>query len=74
MHLIPFLNKSLSLTKNWLVVAQFIAPLTCGYLIVSQNLYNETLFFRFGIRVLIRGIFAGGVFAWVFLRISSIGR
>ena len=46
---IPFLNKRPSLTKNWFVVAQFIARLTCGCLTAFQNLYNATLFFRFGI-------------------------
>ena len=45
---IPFLNKRLSLTKNWkTVVAQLIAPLTCECIIAFQNLYNATLFFRF---------------------------
>ena len=47
--LIPFLNECLSLTKTWLVVAQFIALLTCRCLIAFQNLYSATLFFRFGI-------------------------
>ncbi len=47
---IPFLNKRLSLTKNRLVVAQFIARLTRGCPVAFQNLYNATLFFRFGIR------------------------
>ena len=48
-HLIPFVNKRLSLTKTWFVVAQFIARLTGECLIAFQNLYNATLFFGFGI-------------------------
>ena len=39
-EVIPFPNKHLLLTRDWFVVAQFIAPLICGDLIALQNLYN----------------------------------
>ena len=45
-HLIPFLNDSISLTKNAFVVAQFIAPLTfkMSYISVMVFYFSELVF------------------------------